>query len=84
MRVGISASLNACVSCKLIKVDLERFGVVDAIIEEPVGGAHRAPEETIESTASAISAAFAEMDGMNPSEIQSHRREKYLAVGRLV
>ena len=79
-----SRAQDAATNMKITAVDLERFGVVDAIIEEPVGGAHRAPEETIESTASAISAAFAEMDGMNPSEIQSHRREKYLAVGRLV
>ncbi|MHA1560455.1 MAG: acetyl-CoA carboxylase carboxyltransferase subunit alpha [Alphaproteobacteria bacterium] len=78
-----SRAQDAATNMKITAVDLRRFGVVDEIIEEPIGGAHRAPEETIESTARAISAAFAEMDGMTPAEIQSRRREKYLAVGKL-
>jgi acetyl-CoA carboxylase carboxyl transferase subunit alpha len=78
-----SRAQDAATNMKITAVDLRRFGVVDAIIDEPIGGAHRAPEDTIESTATAIGAAFGEMDGMTPAEIQSHRRERYLAVGRL-
>ncbi len=72
---------DAATNMKITAQDLQRFGVVDTIIEEPIGGAHRAPDDTIESARAAVAAAFAEMNGMTPAEIQRHRRDKYMAIG---
>ncbi len=72
---------DAATNMKITAQDLQRFGVVDTIIEEPIGGAHRAPDDTIESARAAVASAFAEMNGMTPAEIQRHRRDKYMAIG---
>lgn len=72
---------DAATNMKITAQDLQRFGVVDTIIEEPLGGAHRAPEDTIESARAAVASAFAEMNGMTPPEIRRHRRDKYMAIG---
>ena len=62
--------------------DLARFGVIDRIIEEPVGGAHREPEEAIKATGDAVEEALAALDNLPPEEVKRQRREKYLAIGR--
>ena len=62
--------------------DLARFGVIDRIIDEPVGGAHREPEEVIRATGDAVEEAFAALDNLPPDEVRRQRREKYLAIGR--
>ncbi len=59
-----------------------RFGVIDGIIAEPVGGAHREPEATIEATGDAIAEALDSLDNLPPEEIRRQRREKFLAIGR--
>jgi acetyl-CoA carboxylase carboxyl transferase subunit alpha len=69
-------------SMKITAQDLLRFGIIDEIIAEPIGGAHRDPEATIEATGDAIAKSLAEFDGKPPADIRQHRREKYLAIGR--
>jgi acetyl-CoA carboxylase carboxyl transferase subunit alpha len=69
-------------SMKITAQDLLRFGVIDEIIGEPIGGAHRDPEATIGATGDAIAKSLAEFDGTPPADIRHHRREKYLAIGR--
>ncbi|MGD9739123.1 MAG: acetyl-CoA carboxylase carboxyltransferase subunit alpha [Bauldia sp.] len=73
---------DAATSMKITAQDLLRFGVIDEIILEPVGGAHRAPTETIEAAGDAIAKALVAFEGMPPTEIRQHRRDKYLAMGR--
>ncbi len=59
-----------------------RFGVVDTIVREPLGGAHRDPQAAIEATGEAIAEAFASLAGMDadavkkgaPRQIPGHRR----------
>lgn len=77
-----SRAADTAQSLKITAQDLLRFGVIDSIIPEPVGGAHREPAEVIASTGRAIENALAELDGHNASEIRRQRREKYLAIGR--
>lgn len=77
-----SRAQDAATNMKITAQDLMKFGIIDAIVSEPVGGAHRAPDETIESTGSAIAAALARLDGKSPEEIRKHRSDKYLAMGR--
>ena len=67
---------------KITAQDLLRFGVVDEIVAEPAGGAHRHPEATIIAAGNAISASFAGFHGLSRDQIRSHRQEKFLAIGR--
>jgi acetyl-CoA carboxylase carboxyl transferase subunit alpha len=73
---------DAATNMKITAQDLLRFGVVDEIVTEPAGGAHRHPEATIIATGNAISAAFAGFHGLSRDQIRSHRQEKFLAIGR--
>ncbi|MGV8839871.1 MAG: acetyl-CoA carboxylase carboxyltransferase subunit alpha [Bauldia sp.] len=69
-------------SMKITAQDLLRFGIVDEIIREPVGGAHRAPAEMVQATGDAIEGALHEFDGMSREEVRQHRRAKFLAIGK--
>lgn len=73
---------DAATNMKITAQDLLRFGVIDEIIREPVGGAHRAPTETVEAAGDAIAKALVVFESMTPAEIRGHRRDKYLAMGR--
>jgi acetyl-CoA carboxylase carboxyl transferase subunit alpha len=77
-----SRAQDAATGMKITADDLVRFGVVDKVIDEPVGGAHREPEATIRDAGEAIAEALAALDNLPPEEIRRQRREKYLAVGR--
>ncbi len=77
-----SRAQDAATNMRITAQDLQRFGIIDRIIEEPVGGAHRAPEEAIRATGDAIEEAFAAFDNLPPDEVRRERREKYLAIGR--
>ena len=67
---------------KITAQDLLQLGIIDGIITEPVGGAHRDPGAVMEATASAIRSALAEMSGMDREALRKARREKFLAIGR--
>jgi len=77
-----SRAQDAATNMKITAQDLQRFGAIDAIVPEPVGGAHRAPLETIQSTGRAISEALKSLGNLPPGELIRQRREKYLAIGR--
>jgi acetyl-CoA carboxylase carboxyl transferase subunit alpha len=69
-------------SLRITAQDLFDIKVIDGIVREPPGGAHRAPHDTIESVGDTIARAFHEMEGLSPDELRKQRREKYLAMGR--
>jgi acetyl-CoA carboxylase carboxyl transferase subunit alpha len=73
---------DAATGMKITAEDLTRFGIIDRVIPEPVGGAHRGPETTIAATGDAIAEALEALDNLPPEEIRRQRREKYLAIGR--
>jgi len=56
--------------------------LIDAVVSEPEGGAHRAPIEAIESVADQIALGLSEMDGQSGEQLLRARREKFLAMGR--
>ncbi len=56
--------------------------LIDAIVPEPEGGAHRAPLEAIEAVGDQIAQGLAEMDGQSGEQLVRARREKFLAMGR--
>jgi acetyl-CoA carboxylase carboxyl transferase subunit alpha len=75
---------EAATSMKITAQDLTRFGVIDRIVTEPIGGAHRDPATTIASTGEAIAHAIEELKGLDPDTVRKQRREKFLAIGRTI
>ena len=73
---------DAAAALRMTAQDLLGLGVIDAIIPEPVGGAHRGPEETITAVGETIARALAELSGLSPDELRAQRRQKFLAMGR--
>jgi acetyl-CoA carboxylase carboxyl transferase subunit alpha len=72
---------DAATSMKITAQDLLELKVIDGIIPEPVGGAHRSPETVIAATGEQIDRAFKELARAN-MDFREHRREKFLAIGR--
>ena len=77
-----SKAQDAATNMKITAQDLIRFGVIDQIITEPIGGAHRDPAGTIAATGEAIAAAFDDLRGLDRDTIRNQRRDKFLAIGR--
>jgi acetyl-CoA carboxylase carboxyl transferase subunit alpha len=73
---------DAATGMKITAEDMVRFGVIDAIVPEPPGGAHRDPAGAIAATGDAIAGAMEEIRGLNRETIRRLRREKFLAIGR--
>ena len=61
--------------------DLLGCGVGDAVIAEPLGAAHRRPDDAIHAVGDAIQAAIGEFAGVDPDTLRTHRREKFLTMG---
>ncbi|SNY90855.1 acetyl-CoA carboxylase carboxyltransferase subunit alpha [Cohaesibacter sp. ES.047] len=72
---------EAATNMKITAQDLMDLGIIDRIISEPVGGAHRAPAKIIERTGNMIADCLEEFDGKTAAEIRQLRREKFLAIG---
>ena len=73
---------DAANNMKITAQDLYVLGIIDRIIEEPKGGAHRDRQSIIAKTGDAIATALAEFEGMTPEAIRSLRHDKFLAIGR--
>jgi acetyl-CoA carboxylase carboxyl transferase subunit alpha len=77
-----SRAIDAATNMKITAQDLLRLGIIDGIIREPVGGAHRDGNEVIKAAGEAIHSAITAFDDLTPAEIRKQRREKFLAMGR--
>ena len=73
---------EAAAALKITAQDLIALKLIDAIIQEPVGGAHRAPREAIDAASDMIARGLTELDGKSGPELIKQRRAKYLAMGR--
>jgi acetyl-CoA carboxylase carboxyl transferase subunit alpha len=73
---------EAATNMKITAADLAQFGIIDAIIAEPVGGAHRDPPAAVAATGEAIAAALSELKGLDREAVRRQRRDKFLAIGR--
>jgi acetyl-CoA carboxylase carboxyl transferase subunit alpha len=73
---------DAATNMKITAADLDRFGIIDQIISEPIGGAHRDPAAAIAAAAEAIGVAFAALKGLDRETLRRQRRDKFLAIGR--
>src|SRR5438132_5926328 len=79
-----SKAQEAATSMKITAQDLARFGIIDRIVTEPIGGAHRDPKAAIASTREAIATALDELQGYDGETMRRLRREKFLAIGRTI
>lgn len=73
---------EAANSMKITAQDMLRFGVIDSILKEPVGGAHRDAAAMIATTGEAIEQAFNELRNLDADAIRKQRRQKFLEIGR--
>jgi len=73
---------EAATNMKITAQDMMRFGVIDTIVTEPTGGAHRDPAAAIASTGDVIANALAELRSFDRASVRRQRREKFLAMGR--
>ena len=72
---------EAAEALRLTAQDLLRLGLVDRIVPEPLGGAHRLPIEAVEQLGQAIDEALQPLLGLGGAELRTQRREKFLAMG---
>jgi acetyl-CoA carboxylase carboxyl transferase subunit alpha len=75
-------AMDVANSMKITSQDLQQLGVIDGIIGEPIGGAHRSAGEVIEKTAETIREALIELSQMDADQIRRERRDKFIAIGR--
>ena len=73
---------DAAINMKITAQDLVKFGIIDGIIDEPAGGAHRDPVAAIAATGEAIAEAFHQLGNLDRDAVRKHRREKFLNMGR--
>jgi acetyl-CoA carboxylase carboxyl transferase subunit alpha len=77
-----SKAQEAATTMKITAQDLLKFGIIDRIIKEPVGGAHRDNPAAILSVGDTVEKALQSLANLTPSQIRDQRAEKFLAIGR--
>ncbi len=75
---------DAAAAMKITAQDLETLGIIDSIVPEPIGGAHRDPGAMIKTAGDAIATALKELSGLKADEIRNQRSERFLEMGRNV
>jgi acetyl-CoA carboxylase carboxyl transferase subunit alpha len=72
---------DAANTMKITAQDLKQFGIIDEIVPEPAGGAHRHMPEVMQHTHKVIENFLKEFEGKGRLEVREHRREKFLSMG---
>jgi acetyl-CoA carboxylase carboxyl transferase subunit alpha len=75
-------AIDAATNMKITAQDLDQLGVIDVIITEPIGGAHRDRESIMKAAGDAIARALSEFDGKSPAEIRGQRETRFMEIGR--
>ena len=73
---------DAAEALKLTAQDLLKLGVIDAVVPEPLGGAHRGPAETIAALGSALDAALEPLLALDGAALVAQRRQKFIEMGQ--
>jgi acetyl-CoA carboxylase carboxyl transferase subunit alpha len=73
---------EAATNMKITAQDLEQLGVIDGIIKEPTGGAHRDRESVIIATGNAVARMLAEFDGKPADDVRKQRHERFMSIGQ--
>ncbi len=72
----------AAEALKVTSQDLERLGVIDGIIPEPIGGAHRAPEAVFNAVRDTLEMHLSQLARVDANQLRARRRDKFLQIGR--
>ncbi len=72
---------EAAEALRLTAQDLQKLGIIDRIVKEPLGGAQRAPKEAVEAVGKAIEAMLGDLTGKSPQALIKDRRQKFLDMG---
>jgi acetyl-CoA carboxylase carboxyl transferase subunit alpha len=75
-------AVDAATNMKITAQDLLELGIIDGIINEPIGGAHRDGIEVVRAAGETIIQALGAYEGLTPADIRKERREKFLSMGR--
>ncbi|ABQ31387.1 MULTISPECIES: acetyl-CoA carboxylase carboxyltransferase subunit alpha [Acidiphilium] len=73
---------QAAEAMKITAQDLKRLGIIDRIVPEPLGGAHRDPQAAITALGAAIAETLPGLAALAPEALRAKRREKFLAIGQ--
>ncbi|MCW2244936.1 acetyl-CoA carboxylase carboxyl transferase subunit alpha [Azospirillum fermentarium] len=73
---------DAATALRVTSQDLKELGVIDSVILEPIGGAHRDPADIAKALGDAIEEALSELDGLDAATLKAARRAKFLAMGQ--
>ena len=73
---------DAATALKITAQDLKKFGVIDEIITEPLGGAHRKPKDVMSATRDVLARVLGSYSGLSGEVLRTQRREKFLGIGR--
>ncbi len=76
--------IEAATNMKITAQDLLALKVIDGIIPEPVGGAHRDPAAMIKRTGDAIAKALSEFAGATPAQVRRQRQDRFMAIGQTI
>ena len=74
---------EAAEAMKVTAQDLARLGVIDMIVPEPLGGAHRDPAAAIAALGDAMASALDDLSGLDEATLRADRRGKFLRMGRV-
>ena len=74
---------DAATAMKITAQDLDELNVIDQIIAEPIGGAHREPAAAIAAVGAATAEALDQLTPLSPAELRIQRRDRFFAIGRL-
>lgn len=75
---------EAAEAMRVTAQDLARLGVIDRIVEEPLGGAHRDPVAAAKALGQAIATELAALAGKGADKLRAARAERFMAIGSLV
>jgi acetyl-CoA carboxylase carboxyl transferase subunit alpha len=73
---------EAAEAMKMTAQDLKRLEVIDDVIPEPLGGAHRSPDETIDAVGKVVSDALGQLGNLDAETLRRQRQDKFLAMGK--
>jgi acetyl-CoA carboxylase carboxyl transferase subunit alpha len=77
-----AAAPDAAAALRLTAQDLKELGVIDRVVPEPVGGAHRGRNEMVGQLGDAIEDALQELRGIDGNTLKLRRRDKFLEMGQ--
>lgn len=80
---GEDKTQDAAEALRLTAQDLFQLRVIDQIVPEPLGGAHREPRQAVAALGDAVAKALDELDGQTRASLKARRRHKFLDMGKV-